>query len=472
MEESNFSQEIQAALRKKKEWFNTVSLNELVDEYRLLNTCFHNIYDTMTKKNIIIPDPYRLDKRINDIFIPEKGPFSESDVAKVMGTRLSDYDVMLDYLCTYFRFTVDSIQIPTLKKLVELNKTFDWDNFSTNSANPNTRGFTALISTAKVGAPNVIQSMINDAVDKCIKSGCNINKILGELELYLREDYKSEIRSKVIGNPDFNREKAMSSADMEMAEIKRLFPKVIGKKTFYNDLVCEIIAEDQAADKEKLRNDVLKRLEIKEKRKNDEKRRAEPSSKELLMATVAALGAMAPTLAQLHGKLDENFKLLYTKKKSFFTQFCQLFKKAFHIKDKEKICNLVIKDSKTGQEKVHKLNVMEFMNILDRKVHVYNGIGSKGQEYQKISSASEEAILAFVNKQISEVQSDFTIINALDAHFKKNVDVFSRIKVRGMQIELSSLRNSIINANKKRGEYVNFKEEVEQMKKLGINSNA
>ena len=37
-----------------------------------------------------------------------------------------------------------------------------------------------------------------------------------------------------------------------------------------------------------------------------------------------------------------------------------------------------------------------------------------------------------------------------------------------MQIELSSMRNSIVNANKKRGEYASFKEENEQMQKLGI----
>ena len=32
----------------------------------------------------------------------------------------------------------------------------------------------------------------------------------------------------------------------------------------------------------------------------------------------------------------------------------------------------------------------------------------------------------------------------------------------------SSFRNSIVNANKKRGEYASFKEESKQMEKLGI----
>ena len=66
------------------------------------------------------------------------------------------------------------------------------------------------------------------------------------------------------------------------------------------------------------------------------------------------------------------------------------------------------------------------------------------------------------------MQSLFSILNALDGYFKNNVENSLRPKVRGMQIELSSMRNSIVNANKKRGEYASFKEENEQMKKLGI----
>ena len=471
MEESNFSQELKEALSKKLDWFNTVRLEELVNQYRLMNTCFHNIYDTLTKKNIIVPDPYRLDKRITEISIPETGPYSESDLAKVMGTRFSDYDLMMDYLCTYFRLSVENIQIPVIKKLLELNKCFDWENISSNSPMPNTRGFSTLMISAKMGAPSVIQSMLNDGVDKCVKCAAEINRILNELGIFQRELYKGELRKDLFEHPEFNTEKAFSSPDSELAEIKRLYPKVIGKKTFYNDLINEIIAEDQSPEKEKLQAAVLAKLQIKESVKTTQTKQTGPDSKELLMAAVFSFGAMAPTLTLLHGKLEENFKLLYTEKTGFFAKFKALLRKAFHLKEKEKICNLVIKDQKNSYEKTQKLNVSDFLVTMARREHVYTGIGAKGPEYQKIESANEDAILAFVNKQISEVQSDFTTINALDAHFKKNVDDLLKPKVKGMQIELSALRNSIINANKKRGEYASFKEESEQMSRLGIKEN-
>ena len=140
--------------------------------------------------------------------------------------------------------------------------------------------------------------------------------------------------------------------------------------------------------------------------------------------------------------------------------------------EKERICNLPIKDAKTGVERIQKVNVTDFLSDLTRKERAYNGIGMKGIEFQKINSSNEDAILAFVNKQISEIQSIFVIINALDAYFKNQVDTEFKVKVKGMQIELSALRNSIINANKKRGEYASFKEEHAQMQKLGLSENA
>ena len=61
------------------------------------------------------------------------------------------------------------------------------------------------------------------------------------------------------------------------------------------------------------------------------------------------------------------------------------------------------------------------------------------------------------------------MINALYAYVKNELDEDSKVKVKGMQIELAALRNSIINANKRRGEYASAKEELEQMKRLGLN---
>jgi hypothetical protein len=314
--------------------------------------------------------------------------------------------------------------------------------------------------------------MINDSVAKSAQASKTIEKMLTELGVFQRELYKGGLRKDLFEHPDFDKAKAAESAEGELSEIKRLYSKVTGKKNFYNDLVNEIIEEDHGPDKERKQAAVLEKLAIKNAAKTAAKKKTGPDTKEMLMQTVLALGATAPTLIQLHTKLTDNFDVLYTRKANFWNKFMALLRKAFNLKEKERICQLPVKDAKTGVERVQKLNVSDFLSDLAKKERIYNGIAAKGNEYQKIESVQEDMILSFVNKQISELQSKFVIINSLDAYFKKEVQNELKAHVKGMQIELSALRNSIINANKKRSDYASFKEESEQMRKLGITDNA
>ena len=471
MEEYNFDIELQQALSKKQEWYNSECLQQLLDQYRLMHTCVRNLYECFVKKSLIQPDPYRLDKKISDIVVPESSPFAESEISKVFGARFSDYETMLDFICTYFRFSTENFTIQKVKQLLDLNKVFDWEDLSMNNPKMNTRALAMTINGAKSNAPNVVQSMINDSVAKCSQASAVISKMLNELGVFLRELFKGELRKDLFEHPDFDKAKAAESSEAELAEIKKLYTKVTGKKTMYTDLIAEIVEEDHGPGKEGKQKAVLDRLAIKGNTKVEAKKSAGPDTKEMLMQTIIALGAMAPTLTQLHAKLGENFTLLYQKKDNFFNKLLAALRKAFHIAEKERICNLPIKDSKTGMERTQKINVNEFLTDLSRKERVYSGIGMKGIEYQKINASNEDAILSFANKQISEIQSVFVIINALDAYFKNEVDTEFKVKVKGMQIELSALRNSIINANKKRGEYASFKEEHAQMQKLGLTDN-
>ena len=472
MEVDNFVNELQTALNKKQEWYNSVRLQEMLMQYRLMYTCVKNLFENFVKKSLIVPDPYRLDKKISGIVVPETSEFAESEIAKVFGERFSNYETMLDFICTYFRFSIENFTIQKVKQLLDLNKVFEWDNLSSNSTRMNTRALAMVVSSAKKGAPNVVQSMINDSLDKCAQSTSEINNILTELAGFLRELYKGGLRRDLFDHPDFDKAKAAESSEAELAEIKRLYTKVTGKKNFYTDLVNEIIEEDHAPDKDRRRAAVLERLQIKESSKGvTEKKAAGPDTKEMLMQSVLAVGATAPTLAQLISKLSDNIELLYKTKSTFFSKLICALKKAFHISEKERICNLVIKDSKTGAERTQKIKINEFMSDLSRKERIYNGIATKGIEYSKIQSSSEDAILSFVNKQISELQSLFVVINAFDSHFKQEVATEFKTGIKGMQIELSALRNSIINANKKRSEYASYKEEAAQMQKLGIADN-
>ena len=275
----------------------------------------------------------------------------------------------------------------------------------------------------------------------------------------------------IIANPGFNKE-AASTSEGELAEIKRLFPKIMGKTPLYNDLVGELIKEDFDSKRDKLRADIFTRLQIKAAVKKDETAKKKgPDTKAILIETVFAIGGLAPTIQTLHQKLEEDFKILFSKKQGFFKALAAAFKRAFKLKEKELTVTVTLKDPKTEVGRSEVIKVNEFMNNIASKSRIYNGIAVRGPEFSKIMGATEESILGFVTKQLSEAKMLFSLINALDIHFKKEVEIINRPKLKGLQIELSALRNSIVAINKKRGEYLAVKEEHEQMKNLGMSTN-
>lgn len=461
-----FTSQLEVALMAKQGWFNTERLQGMLEQFRLLFTCVRNLNEVFVKRSLIQPDPYKLESRISEIGTIETSGFTENEDPIVLGKRFSDYEMMLDFICTYFRFSVENITVNRIKTLNELLNAFDWSNLSSNSSKSNTRALASTIQKARVNAPNVTVSLINDSVEKCVKCSKVIAANLSELADFQKEMYKGNLRKDLFEHPDFDKKKAFSSPEAEMTEIKRLYVKTTGKKTFYTDLVQEIIAEDQGNDRLALRKKLLDKLEIKVTEAKKETRTVNPH--DLLMSAVFSLGVMGSILNGLYVKLSDNFDLLFAEKKSLFAKFLAALKKALGLKEKERECTVVIVDQKSGAKSTQTVQVNALLAQISKLSHIYSGIAAKGNEYNKINAAKEDDALVFLNRQIQENQKLFTIINALDDHFKAHVEILLRPKVKGLKIDLSSYRNAIIAANKKRGEYASAKEEIEQMQKLGI----
>jgi hypothetical protein len=80
----------------------------------------------------------------------------------------------------------------------------------------------------------------------------------------------------------------------------------------------------------------------------------------------------------------------------------------------------------------------------------------------------EDQIIAWLEKNIREVQSVHKTLTALDEYFKTEASRDERDRIKGIKPELSTIKNSILRANQMRHEYSAQKEEEEQMKRLGI----
>ena len=123
---TEYTTKLKEAIKEKSEWFNQEQLPKMVENYRLLHTCVRNLYEFLVKRSLITPDPYKNDRKISEVATPDESPYIENERGMVIGSRFSEYETMLDFVCTYVKFSVEYLDIPKIKRLNDLNNSFQW----------------------------------------------------------------------------------------------------------------------------------------------------------------------------------------------------------------------------------------------------------------------------------------------------------------------------------------------------------
>ena len=464
---NNFNETLVQAAEAKGQWYDTEELPKILDNYRLLHTCIKVVFDFLVKKALITPDPYKLDKKISDIKSPESTQFVESERSIVMGQRFSDYESTLDFLCNYYKFSVSQLSLSNLKKLVDLNNSITWNSFSANSNKTNTRVLATMVFGARQSSDALTSSMINDNLSKAAQAMNDINAALKDYSEFQKEWYKSQVRKTVLMSANFDANKAFTDPATELQQIKKHFAAGMGKVPFYNELIDEIIQEDQGPKKLELQQKVLTKLKVaNEKDKKIEKR---IDTKALIMGALQVLGSTPPQIGTIASKIQENHDLLESEHNSFMDKLKRALRKAFGIAEKPLYYNVVIVDQTTGAKRTEKIHYQTFMTDLATKTRRFASVAQPNSPgFKKISAMPEEKIADFVSSQITDCNRLMVHLNALDDFFKTAASPANKSKVKGLKIDITTLKNSIVKANQQRVEYTSYIEEEAQMKRLGI----
>ena len=461
---------LETAIAEKTENLNTKVLPGVLSNFQLLHTCVKNMYTMLVQRALIKPDPYKLEKKITEIVLPDESTYMENERSIVMGTRFSDYESMLEFVCTYYKFSTDRLDLAQTKRLLDLATCIDWRAFSINSSKVNTRGLATLVNEAHVHAPQMVLSLISDSLNKSSTAVSAIYSGLTDLVNFKRESYKFEVRKKVLENPAFDKT-TLSSYSAELAEIKRLFPKLLDKKQYYAELIQEIAKEDCSPEKEQFRQQALSRLRVTEKTVREVKQKV--NTRAMLLDTVLSLSALAPQYEQVIAKIDSNHAVLISEHNGFFDKLKRALRQAFNLKAAQEEYELVIVNQKNEARTTKKIEYNTFFALLVRKQQFLQSFAdTQGDEFRKIAAAAEETVLGFVNRQLADNWEILLQLNALDEYFKSQVAAADKDKIKGMKMELVTMKNTLVKTNQKRAEYVAVIEEKMQMEKLGIDEDA
>ncbi|MCR4789663.1 MAG: hypothetical protein K5839_01135 [Treponemataceae bacterium] len=467
MEKDNFEAELSQAYNDKLSWYISNVIPEILQNYVALHSLVDNILSTLISKGVIIADPYRKDKRITSIQPIDKSQYLDSERSKQIGVRLSDYELILDYICTYFNFSVDTLTTENIKKLLDFNETFLWHNVVKTSKARNTRGLAECLQPIRGGSDTFAIDLINNNLASAGKLNESINASLKDFASFQREIYKMTIRKEVMSDESFTEEDYASPEALD-DKIRKVFKQKGMKISFYPELIKEIVSETVGPDKEKFRAALMQKFNVEDPKKK-QKKEVKVDAHAILIEALRTMTATAPQLGKTSQKIEENTDIMEGARMTNWQKFILALRRAFNLKDKPLKYKVIITDPLTQAKRNEVVDVTEFIRNMEHRAKVYNAISNPdSQAFAKISEKSDQAILDYIIKNCSECQKLLLTISALDEYFKTQTPKSKRSKIKGLAMEITAIKNTLIKTNQKKADYVNIIEEQVQMQRLGV----
>jgi hypothetical protein len=450
------------ALTQRYNWLSSSEVPKLRGALRAFYAAYSSLYTALVAKGLVAADPYKNESKVADLKMPETGPFTEANKNDQFYLRLANYDNQLDYIVNFYTLSVETLSQDKIKTLLAVIKFIDWLHPTPDSPSVNTQAMAGIITQGRRNPSDpAFARGFTDNLKKLEVSTKEITGLLKEFSDYNREAYKGEVREKITAD--------MSSSDATVANIKKKFADVCKGQPFYNELVEELVKEDYSLEGPALQKKIIAKLAVEgSTRRVEDKPKQPPSLKPILIEGLNAIGSAGATLGEICVKIDINHKIHQNKRKSFGEKVKEIFSKIIN-KDPEPVvyeCESL--DANRNALVKEKIVFNQFYDELEKKSKILKAVSAEGPAVGKLESMQESQLLELLDRNIRDVQTYQRQLGGLDEFFKTEVDREDRAKIRGIQPEISTIKNALSKAISRKHEYTASQEEAEQFKKLGI----
>lgn len=463
-----YANRLEQALLAKVEQMDTTELKKLKDDFKLYQSAFQAIYNVLIRKGLISEDPYKYELKISEVTTPSESPFAESDKLDQMCIRLSQFESYLDFLNNYYQFSVDFLTMGRIKRLAALTKYFTFTQFSETSTHMNTKYFAEIVGLVKKGTDPLSTGIINEGLLQLDKTSRSIFQAFKDLTLLHKEKYKLEVRRIATGNMKLENDYVFTHQDDAIRKVRLKIAESGVDQPFYPELVAEVLKEDYSSNGESLRDEVIKHFQVAVEKSQEAS--AERNFKAVLLDGSRVIIGVGFQLDDAVKKLEENQAILDSMDKSFLTRVKKALREMMGKKREHVLHEVEYLDPVSSERKNESIDFTAFcMDAARRAQNLTAMVTKNGSAYKRMESSTEDLIYKFLSKSIEELQTFHRKLSALDDFFVGAIeDPEFKGRVRNIKGELGSLKNAIIKANQKRHEYIAQKEELEQMKRLGI----
>ncbi len=479
----DFTAELDRLIAERRRFLEARQLPRLKEQFQIFQSGIKSIVGILVRKSLIKEDPYKHEQKISEVSLPPSGPVVETERIDQIGLRLSELENQVDFVCDLYQFSLDFLTLSRIKGLADLVGYVEWDKLTEISANVNSRLIAELGAKVKQGGDTLSAGIFQDAQNQLVKAGGEILRLLRDVSTYLRESYKRAARSHLFSGLalsadalDAKRSEAMKLLKGRFAAIVTSNPSAAAelasgdaRPSFYPELLGEILEEDYGAEGEARLRDVIERLRVSEERTT---KRVEQPLRSLLLESIGHLGAAGIPLESAAHKIGDNYHAYTTRRVPLAERVRRWLRKLLHARGAGEPIEIQIVDPTTSAKRSEELDVKAYLERIERRCRVFASFSAtETPAFRKLQASPEEQIFKLISLNIDDLHEIASKLPALDTFFKAAASDQERASARGMKLEISAIKTAIMKANQKKHEYLSRKEELEQMRRLGVQGN-
>ena len=125
-----FQARLEAAVEAKRRFLDENTLPQLKESFRIFQSLFENLYNILMRKALIQEDPYKYERKISEIEMPPKGDIQDMEKGEKLSLRLSSFHAQLEFLNTYYQFSMDFIDLQRIRRIIGLVQYINWTHVS------------------------------------------------------------------------------------------------------------------------------------------------------------------------------------------------------------------------------------------------------------------------------------------------------------------------------------------------------
>lgn len=422
---------------------------------------FKEVFETLTTSlfnaNLLEKDIYKSSSVMHELKLPSDEPIESEKKEAEFSFRLYEYLRQLGFLKESFDFSSDSISMKETDDLKKFFEYINWSRLSPASASPVESILGEIEHSVNSGDNSILKGIIRDSRSRLSDIQHRILNCLEDTEIYLREKYKLDIRSRIMSAMEIDPDLAINKPEEILLLIKKHQKSETGATYLNSELTKEILREDYSENSAQLRNETLERIkrnnsavEKMEKPGGDSR---EENAAALLHEGLRILSAAGPSLVDVSLKIIHNYDVINKVNRGMlYRLWC--FLTGRRPKQESRRIDVVLFNEEDETSRKLKIDIDKLSEELSATGYRLVLTGNRNSKtYLNILKLPESAIEKMLIKHLKTIRIFLSKLPALDLYMKNNSSNAMKAEMKGFKLDLNDIHSCLNKANKRLLEY-------------------